>query len=355
MKFFLVLFTAIVFYTGVNAQDSFTISGTVKNEKGELLQAATVFIAGTEKATATNDQGSFKFTGLSGGTYQLIVNMLGYTPTKQNIILTNKSETVDITLSLKTIVLNDVVIGNKSAREKQIKTFEKYFLGQTINSGYCKILNPEIIEFSTSKLLLKATTPDFLIIENSRLGYRIKYLLKSFQYDYGKDVTNYDGDYIFEKLTGTSKQQSDWEKNRKEAYEGSLMHYLRSLYARKTRQEGFLVYKILSQFFPLLIETIPIPAEQLVRHPDSTLMTFKFKMRFYILYDKKAAAKPDKYNGAPNFVLNNLDATGSIFMTDAKVDSRGSYTDYKELLIQGFWGEKRVGDQLPFEYDPDKP
>lgn len=352
MKFLLVLVTAITLHLGVNAQGIFTISGTIKNEKGEKLPSATIFLAGSEKATATDDQGSFKFSGLSGGTYQLIVNILGYNPAKQNVILNGKSEIVDITLTLKTIVLNDVVIGNKSVREKQVKTFEKYFLGQTLNSRYCKILNPKIIEFSTAKSILKANSPDFLIIENDRLGYRIKYLLKSFQYDYSKDVTNYDGDYTFEKLTGTAEQQLQWEKNRKEAYEGSLMHYLRSLYAAKARKEGFLVYKILSPFFPLVIETIPIPAEQTVRHPDSTLMTFKFKMRFYILYDKKAAAKPDKYNGTPDFTLNNLDPTGSIFMTDARVDSRGSYTDYKELLIQGFWGEKRVGDQLPFEYNP---
>ncbi|WP_448634664.1 hypothetical protein [Pedobacter panaciterrae] len=48
-----------------------------------------------------------------------------------------------------------------------------------------------------------------------------------------------------------------------------------------------------------------------------------------------------------------MDETGSVLQLDAQVDVRGSYAGYKNLLIQGFWGRKRIADQLPLEYDPD--
>jgi hypothetical protein len=353
MKYLLVLLVLMFVRLNADGQGAYTITGTVKNSKGEKIQSATVFIGGSEKITSTDEQGHFKFNAIASGTYQVVVNMLGYASAKRNIIVKDKPENVELTLGEKQIVLGEVIIGDKAIRAKHIKTFIKYFMGQSDNAKYCKIINPELLEFSTVQSTLKATTPDFLIIENPALGYRVKYLLKNFQYDHAADVTNYEGDCIFEPLTGTAEQQALWKKNRRDAYDGSLMHYLRALHAGKSREEGFLVYKILSPVFPLVIESIPIVAEQIVKRPDSNLMVLRYNTtRFYILYDKKKAAKDDDRK-AREIVMDNLDDTGSIFLTDAQIDKRGSYSDYKKLLIQGFWGRKRIADQLPLEYQPD--
>ena len=347
------LFSLILFcLLQISAQAQlYDISGTVKNAKGEAMQAASVFIAGSEKAVATDDRGYFKFVNLTPGTYQLVVNMLGYAPEKKNVILTDAPQAIDITLNVKQVMLDEVNVGDKSQREKYVKTFTQSFMGESANAKYCRITNPELLEFSTAKGVLKATTSDFLIIENNALGYRIKYLLKSFSHESARDITAYDGDYSFEQMTGTPEQQQKWNKKRQEAYAGSLMHYLRSLYAGKSREEGFLVYKILSPIFPLVYESIPIVAEQIIKRPEKNLITFRYDKRFYIVYDKKAAAKSDPKH-ANEVTLDNLDYYGSIFNTDARVDSRGALTNYDKLLIQGFWGRKRVADQLPWEYMP---
>jgi hypothetical protein len=50
-----------------------------------------------------------------------------------------------------------------------------------------------------------------------------------------------------------------------------------------------------------------------------------------------------------------MDKQGSImtlFLENAILDKKGSYVDYRSFYIQGFWGKKRLGDQLPFEYQP---
>jgi hypothetical protein len=351
MKQLLVLFAIVIVQLNTYAQSTYGVNGTVKNAKGEKIQAATVFMAGSEKITSTDKDGNFRFTTVSPGTYQVVVNILGYASSKQNVIVKDRDETVELTLSEKQIMLDEVLVGDKKGQAKHLKTFIKYFIGDNENGRACKILNPQVLEFSTIKNTLKATTADFLIIDNNNLGYRIKYLLKSFTYDSSKEVTLYEGDCLFEPLTGTPEQQVIWDKNRQNAYEGSLMHYLRSLYANTARTEGFLIYKIVSPFFPLVYESLPIPSEQLIKRPDSNFMVFRTNTRFYILYDKKKANKVDKPEMVRDVTLDDLSGTtGSIFMVDSPIDRRGSYADYKKILIQGFWGRKRIGDQLPLEY-----
>src|SRR5687768_13449998 len=90
------LFTLL--YIGVNAQETFTISGTVVNTKAEQIEAATIFIDGSQKSTTTNTKGEFKFSGIGPGTYQLVVNMLGYGSIKQNAVVLEKSVVLNFTL-----------------------------------------------------------------------------------------------------------------------------------------------------------------------------------------------------------------------------------------------------------------
>ncbi|MES2428561.1 MAG: carboxypeptidase-like regulatory domain-containing protein [Bacteroidota bacterium] len=352
MKSIFALLAIVLLQLNIYGQDAYTISGIVKNAKGEPIESATIFLAGSEKVMPTNVLGRFIFQNVSPGTYQVVVNMLGYTSFKQNVILKTRSEILDFTLKEKQILINEVIIGDKDAQAKHLKTFLKYFMGQSANAKACKILNPEIIEFSTSNGFLKATTEDFLIIENNNLGYKVKYLLNNFQFNKVQHITYYGGNCILEQMQGTPTREAVWDKNRKLAYEGSLMHYLRSLYAGTSRKEGFLVYDLWSDEIPIRISVAPIVAEDIVRRPDSTMMVFNNgQTKYYIVYDKKKAAREDKPDNRTK-QLDVLDDTGSMFRTDAQIDSRGSYSDNKLLSIEGYWGSKRIGDQLPFEYDP---
>lgn len=247
-------------------------------------------------------------------------------------------------------MLNEVVIGDKDEKKKYIKIFTEKFMGKTPNAKHCKIVNPELLEFSTNKGVLSASTSDFLIIENNALGYRIKYLLKIFKYSAARDATIYDGDFSFEQMTGTTEQQKKWNKNRQETYEFSLMRFLRAVYAGTSRQEGYLIYKLLSQF-PAVCESIPLAPELIIDRSEKNLIKFKTDKKFYILYDKKKASQADPTK-VGTLTLYELDKYGSFYGTDARIDSRGRLTDYENTIRQGFWALKRVGDQLPWEYMP---
>ncbi len=70
-------------------------------------------------------------------------------------------------------------------------------------------------------------------------------------------------------------------------------------------------------------------------------------------FDKKKAAKEDKVVNDDSWIVSDIPDNGSLFMVDSQVDRRGSYSNYNKLLIQGSFGKKRIGDQLPLEYVPE--
>jgi len=68
-------------------------------------------------------------------------------------------------------------------------------------------------------------------------------LLKSFKSDRINDTISYQGQQVFEELPGTAAQKKKWAINRDLAYYGSAMHFLRSLYTDKLKEEGFEAYR----------------------------------------------------------------------------------------------------------------
>jgi hypothetical protein len=354
MKIFLLVCAAILLQINAFSQKNFTISGTVKNDKGEKIQSATIFIAGSEKITMSDANGYFSFKNIIAGNHVLVVNMLGYNSVKQNVIVKDGPETVDLVLADKVIVLNEVVVGTKKQSKDDLKIFIKYFMGDAYNSEKIKIINPEIIDFVKTDTMLTATTSDFLIIENTLLGYRIKYLLKRFFYHYKLKSSYYDGDFVFEQLAGNNEMQSYWARYRKWAYQGSLMHFYRSVYAGTSRSEGFLLYKNLPGESTHKAERSPTDVEQFVKRPDSNYVTFKILPWAYVVYNKEKAGQPDKIESKKTQSLWIMSARSTIFSINAKVEGKGSIYDISDLRYQGFWGRRRVMFQLPYEYTPEQ-
>jgi hypothetical protein len=352
MKTYALLLFLILSPFNTIAQGDFTLSGTILDENSEPLEAATVFIDGSKKLSKTDAKGHYSFTGLTSGGYQLVVNMVGYGSAKQEILIQDKSLVFNLKLIAKAQNLKEVVIVGDGQRHKYLNTFKKFFLGESENAKRCKILHLDVLNFSSEKQILRASTNDFLLIENPVLGYRVKYLLRDFQYNSYLETTQYHGECIFEELEGSNTQKQLWNHNRREVYFGSLMHYLRSIYKGDIKTEGFLTYKVLNTRLPAEINVNPIAPKQFTQKIDSNLLKIKYKRRLYIIYNKELAARNYSFEKKDRIVMQFKD-TGSVFSTDGQIDSKGNYFNYQALLIQGYWGRKRIGDQLPYEYIPD--
>ena len=352
------------------AQEQFKLSGTVTDENNALIKGATVFISGSQKITSTDDKGHFAFNNLNSSSYQLVIKALGYENYFQNVMLNKKDIDLNIQLKIKPYTLKEVVIGVDKKRDERYNLFLANFLGDSRNANNCKILNPEILhlEYNKEYKNLEASTDDFLIIENKRLGYRIKYLLKIFEYGYVTHATVFDGETSFEDMKGSADQKKKWAENRLKEYNGSLMHFLRALYKGKDEplKEGFLLRPIYEQIGEgeqgrgtLFSVGAPIKYDSLVTVVDTSFISLKFKSKLYVVYDPKLVAKMQTQPPIPatDRKWTRFGYFDSILILSSKqaiIDSRGRYTDYGAFLIDGNWGEMRLADQLPYEYQPPK-
>ncbi len=379
----LVLFCTIIFTNSETlAQGSYSISGIIRNEKNEPLSAATVFISGSQKITSTDTAGRFTFGEMAMGNYLVSVRMLGYETSSRQVTIHDNSASIVIQLKVKPIILSEVKIGSDKNREKLYAIFKEQFLGTSASAKNCVIINPDIINFTSKKIglnnifvksgsnyiLLKADADDLLIIENRQLGYRIRYLLKSFEYNAQTHTTFYDGDNNFEEMDGTDEQKQIWQKNRLEIYRGSLMHFLRSVFANTVLSEGFITRQMYKSSDPsdmrIHIKQEPITLDSMVTRLDSAFIYFKFTA-LHITYDpqKALASQKQLINGnepqSDENTLTTNNAKGAsqllLHLKNAVIDVRGSVaTGYQTFLIRGDWANYRIGDQLPFEYQPPK-
>ncbi|WP_315816906.1 hypothetical protein [Paraflavitalea speifideaquila] len=90
-----------------------------------------------------------------------------------------------------------------------------------------------------------AVADEPLIIENRALGYRIKYQLEDFIYNMSERTLLYVGYTLFEDMAADRNRiPRRWVVARKHAYEGSMMHFMRSLYTNKLDMDGFEVQRM---------------------------------------------------------------------------------------------------------------
>eukprot|EP01132_Coremiostelium_polycephalum_P020110 gene20110-23905_t len=237
-RHFCIFFILLLFSTSVYSQN-LSISGEVKDKKGETLPGAGIYLSGYKMATVTNNEGRFVLTGLKPGNYDVLVQMMGFLPFTKNVILSDKSVSIDIKLEENTIQLNEVVIRTDPNREHYINLFKEFFIGKTPNAEKCKLLNPQVldVDYDNNARLLTVKSNEFLVIENKALGYRLKYLLQYFEYNYNTRTIYYAGLPNFEELKGSSSKKRTWAKNREIAYYGSSQHFFKSLYQNRTKEE----------------------------------------------------------------------------------------------------------------------
>jgi hypothetical protein len=306
---------------------------------------------------------------------------VGYETYTQTIIIDKDIHLDSIKLIPKINELGEVKITGKHRPINRLflKIFTTELLGQTKNARQCKILNPGIIHFvyDYTSEKLTATAPDFLIIENKALGYRIKYLLVSFLNDPRWGNTSYRGLSFFEQMDSTAKQQIIWKKQRAATYRNSVMHFLRACIVNdKFEGEHFYVWKVIRTPAENRPNDSVVRAQinRLINYPNDPELGKWLRMAKQPSYQQEVyPIKPeiDEYVkptnqkgiyafGFPFTLMINYDNTSngsdknSSFVTfvapQAYFDRNGILFTPENCVIQGFWGEKRMGELLPDDY-----
>ena len=228
------------------AKAQITISGKILDSTThEGLQGASVFAQNTTQGTVTNKDGEFSLTLKSGG-YELIISFTGY-QTQQLQVTDNKSQQLEILMIKEDKTLGEVIIQSSN---EVMDGWEKYgdffignFIGNTPFAKKCTIQNRDAVKFyyyrRSDKLKVLAIEP--LLISNDALGYDLRYQLDSFVYYYKTDISTYRGTCFFTEKTGSAPQELAWKTNRKKAYAGSKMQFMRSLYDSSLTKDGFTI------------------------------------------------------------------------------------------------------------------
>ena len=234
----------------VVSQDKNIITGRVLNAETEnVIPNASVFITNSSKGTITAANGTFALKSIPAGKYDLIISSVGYSTQVYSFSSDKLPLQLKIYLQPKATELEAVVVEpyEKDGWEKWGSFFIENFIGTTDAAKLCKIRNYKTLRFRHSKKnnTLIAVADEPLIIENRELGYKIQYQLEDFSYDFGKQTLFYLGYTLFEDMAKNPKKiPKRFIRERQKAYNGSIVHFTRSLYENKLTENGFEVRRL---------------------------------------------------------------------------------------------------------------
>lgn len=399
MKYFLLAFL-FLYHQSYCQQE---VSGVVINgEDGSKLAAASVFINNSSKGTTTNADGRFVITGITQKRFELIVSFTGFTTASIHLTAENINEFHTIKLYPRKQELAEISIQmpEKDGWEHWGKLFTESFIGTSDFAKECTIENPEVLRFTNYKKTsqLHAYSNSALIIRNNALGYKVKYQLEEFIYDFKNKIILFTGYTSFENMIAKNKNKiKRWERNRQEVYEGSLMHFMRSVYSDSVAAQGFDVRSkiriysddsVFNQIYksPLprfarvenkIYRIRPAPVNAFKKIPDyvdlidTTIFSFKNATTFNrekkeksLYFDnyleityKNAFEKPDYLRQNSLSPLLKLPQNSDITLVNDEpilIELNGNYFSPLNVLASGYIGWHKMAETLPSDYIYDK-
>ena len=359
MKLLFTSLLSLCILSNLTAQNNFIVLGKVINEMtGSPMAAASVFAQNTTIGTVTDENGNFKLSLPQGG-YELVVTFTGYKTESRRITTTDAGEAINVSLKEKEKELETVAIIStnevKDGLEKYGEFFNEEFIGKTNNSKVCNIQNTEVLHFFFSKkknrLKITATAP--LIVKNNALGYNIKYTIDSFTHEYNTGTSVYSGSPLYEEMKGDSAQTARWQANRKAAYKGSLLHFMRSVYNRNLKEQQFEIQFIVQNNGTENALKLKDAYSAINFEKDDSTQTVEIlpnqnNVGILFMGEKPVEAYTSLHPTEPKdfkFSMLGFKPTERII-----IEQNGYFYDQNDLSISGYWAWEKVAEQLPYDY-----
>lgn len=352
----LLLFSFVCSLSVLSQEKTFPIDGIILDKSGQPLQGASVFCQNTTIGTLSRADGSFHLRLPNGG-YDLIVSYTSYETQSIRIGKDhNPADTLKIQLKEQDKSLEQAVVtGSAEVADgwsKYGQFFFDNFVGTTPNAAQCTLDNKEVLKFyfykKRNKLRIKATEP--LIVTNNALGYRIKYQLDSFVYDYTGNVGSYTGYPLFETLDGSPDQQQTWKQNRLFSYSGSRLHFIRSWYDSTLNDEGFVLE--LADSGSTTMKRVANPYDPRYYSRDSGDVEINIQGRLRVSYTSQAPDKKyltqNKYPLGTPAQISALDISSGFV-----IEENGYFYDQGDVSNIGYWSWKKLAELLPYDYVPE--
>ena len=364
------------------------IKGILVDDTGHSIDKVNIYLDGTKTSTISKEDGSFILNIPAKSQGSLVFQKENYetfTTGLQNVL----DKTLKVVL-VKTNAIEEIrlVPYTSEAYRSYINYFLETFIGS--NREQVKIKNQKSLKFSYDKKdkLLKVKAPNTLIIENKNLGYEISYNLISFSADFKSKMVNYIGTSFFKETKNTDKIKL----NRMNAYEGSLLHFFRSIYNSKVTEDNFIVnqvvrvpnpqypseeeLKTLKNFFDFMtqpdINNIPqnirnishrkntqspyilaivktkIPESDYIKRTEGNVF-LEFKDILQVNYPKfyyELKGKEFVKRKNQTVLSSFLHSDGEAF----EVSKEGNITTPDQLITEGDFSRNKIENMLPLDY-----
>lgn len=350
-RHFYLLICFALLSTSSFSQAAHTIKGqVVDGAGGSPIVNCSVFINNTSKGTVTDGTGRFELSNIPDGKYQLIVSSIGYETYVKPFSGSELPLGLTISLKQKATALSAVTVEpfDPNGWDNWGKTFTDNFIGTTEYANQCTIKNKEVIRFrySSKKDLLTAVADSPIIIENKALGYTLRYQLEQFSVNFSAGTNMYLGYPLFIDMPAPSNSwEALWKKNREKAYYGSVMHFIRSLYANQL--QGATYYS--SKFEVRRVGKGPKEAGDLTADDLVTVHTDQTKSLFFT-GDLSVAFRTKRKVGS------DVRESTIRLLTPApvQIEVNGYYDPPLELFMLGYWSlSEKCAGLLPLDYWPE--
>jgi hypothetical protein len=364
------------------------IKGTVVDESGQKIPNTHIYLDGSKTGTVSKEDGSFILNLPSSNTGNIVFQKDDYDTFTATISeLINKTLKVVLT---KTNAIEEIRLIPYT--EEAYKNYINYFLDTFI--GYDKenvrIKNQRSLKFSFDKKnkFLKVKAPKTLIIENKTLGYEIQYNLINYSVDFNTSMIHYSGTSFFKETKNSDRVKI----NRMNAFDGSLLHFFRSIYQNKVAEEGFIINKVVkipNPKYPTEEElnmvkdfmqmtkksgTIKIPediSDILKRKNKETpfaLALTKSKIpdtdytkrngsKVLFSFEDMLQVNYQKYfyeNKGKEFIKTNIPVSLSSYLHSEgetfEISKEGNITDPDLLINEGDFSKNKIENMLPLDY-----
>ena len=380
MKRLICLVLLVNIFGRLSAQPPGSLSGTVTDSlTGRPLAGVSVFLNNTSRGTVTRSDGVFHLA-IPPGDWQLVFSAIGYATVITGVNNSRQHDPLNIRLRQRAAELEAVTVKpyEKRGWGKYGKFFWNNFIGTGVNAASCTILNREVLRFHfykrSNRLSVTATEP--LQIENDALGYILEYKLEEFVSDFDANIVSWQGYPFFrEKQARNEERKQAWIRNRRATYQGSMMHFMRSLYSGHTISESFLVQRdvIVPNMEKRRVKDIYRPDFQKPGlFPMDTLYYFWEVLRQPDPIHRRIVVSPDTlilpqddptrglyFDGTliVSYGVNNRTDSfrqSGIRLLSAKpvtIEANGSYFPGKEIIRTGYWGQtEKLCNLLPLDY-----
>lgn len=378
-----------LFHPG-QAQTQFLKGRIVDALSNEPLAFANVYYNNTTIGTQSDANGNFNIKSI-GLQVELVVSYLGYETLNFPVTESYVGKNLLFKLAPKVNEMKAFEVNSKRGKAwyENLEVFKELAIGRTFFASDCKILNPEVLQFSydTATFTMRANADEPLQIEHKAFGYKISYALQQYEYNVVDRHFVITGFPFFEFMKGNKRQERRWQNNQKLAYEGSLLHFGHAIRQRKLKEDGFELHWVERMRNPNFNETAQsestinalkkIPFHQAVRldNPHQQALRALEAQKFIERVDSNHLDYPDflierdsslflhftnylqvKYlNASYSSAPGQYGARTSLIFLDKafiELDEMGRIMDSSGVRVEGYWASQLLGDLLPLDYQP---